>query len=178
MVVESEAARSMGVCASSTVARISECLSAYGLPTSVRALSACAGRSQLPSAPAVVAATLVDKKNTSSNGTPTVTRCVLVSDIGTVALSAGKHTHAVSTLLLTRLLSSDVLVSSVPSASCEQSFVVRVPGSKSVSNRTLLLAALCDRSVGIDGLLLSDDTQVCVCVSVRVLHVLVGLLAD
>jgi pentafunctional AROM polypeptide len=37
---------------------------------------------------------------------------------------------------------------------------VRVPGSKSISNRALLLAALAEGTCAIDGLLHSDDTQV------------------
>jgi 3-phosphoshikimate 1-carboxyvinyltransferase len=38
--------------------------------------------------------------------------------------------------------------------------VVRLPGSKSISNRTLLLAALCEGSTTIHDLLASDDTMV------------------
>lgn len=38
--------------------------------------------------------------------------------------------------------------------------VVRLPGSKSISNRTLLLAALCDGTTHIKDLLASDDTHV------------------
>lgn len=37
---------------------------------------------------------------------------------------------------------------------------VRLPGSKSISNRALLMAALCPEPTTIDGLLHSDDTQV------------------
>ena len=37
---------------------------------------------------------------------------------------------------------------------------VTLPGSKSISNRTLLLAALCDGETLIRGLLKSDDTDV------------------
>src|SRR6059036_718919 len=37
---------------------------------------------------------------------------------------------------------------------------VRLPGSKSISNRTLLLAALCEGSTTIVDLLASDDTLV------------------
>jgi 3-phosphoshikimate 1-carboxyvinyltransferase len=38
--------------------------------------------------------------------------------------------------------------------------VVRLPGSKSISNRTLLMAALCEGSTRIHDLLASDDTEV------------------
>ena len=38
--------------------------------------------------------------------------------------------------------------------------VVALPGSKSISNRTLLLAALCEGSTLVRGLLKSDDTDV------------------
>ncbi len=37
---------------------------------------------------------------------------------------------------------------------------LRVPGSKSISNRALLLAGFCDGTTVLEGLLLSDDTQV------------------
>ena len=37
---------------------------------------------------------------------------------------------------------------------------VQLPGSKSISNRTLLLAALCEGETRVQGLLKSDDTDV------------------
>ncbi|HEX8464598.1 MAG TPA: hypothetical protein VF627_08270, partial [Abditibacterium sp.] len=36
---------------------------------------------------------------------------------------------------------------------------VRVPGSKSITNRALLLAALCDGTSKLEGALFSDDTR-------------------
>ena len=40
---------------------------------------------------------------------------------------------------------------------------IQVPGSKSGSNRALLLAALAEGRCEMEGLLHSDDTQVCLC---------------
>src|SRR5262245_8392624 len=103
--------------------------------------------------------------------------------------TGGSYTHAVSRSLLHRLLSPSVRVCpstgaafpyfwmlsasglcggghhSFPlflTASIErlpQHFHVHVPGSKSVSNRALLLAALCNGPIVVHGLLVSEDTQ-------------------
>ena len=180
----------MGVTPSTVVARLSDCLAAYGLPTTVTELCTLAGCLAPLSAAAIVAATATDKKNasatssssSSSSAAPTSKlspssvpplsheapdiQCVLLSEIGTVAKQRGRYTHTVDPTVLTRLMSPAVVVrrGSLP---LPPHVTVTVPGSKSISNRTLLLAALCRQPVAIDGLLLSDDTQVrrcgCVC---------------
>jgi 3-phosphoshikimate 1-carboxyvinyltransferase len=43
-----------------------------------------------------------------------------------------------------------------------QPIIIRVPGSKSVSNRALLLAALASGKTRLKGLLMSDDTEACI----------------
>jgi 3-phosphoshikimate 1-carboxyvinyltransferase len=46
----------------------------------------------------------------------------------------------------------------VPTVSGPLNFTVAVPGSKSITNRALLIAALCDNSVSLDNVLFSDDS--------------------
>jgi len=46
----------------------------------------------------------------------------------------------------------------VPSRRCSSSFVAKVPGSKSLTNRALIAAILCDSPVTLNGCLESEDT--------------------
>jgi pentafunctional AROM polypeptide len=78
---------------------------------------------------------------------------VLLSGIGSVVQ---QHAMDVPDELLMRVVSRAIEV--VPSKPL--SGVIRVPGSKSISNRVLLLAAMGEGACKVSGLLHSDDTQV------------------
>jgi pentafunctional AROM polypeptide len=100
-------------------------------------------------------------------------KCVLLTAIGSTLDKPG-FVHSIPPHLLARLLSSAVSVhpetqpqlpALLPSPSVSSSsplpiIRVRTPGSKSLSNRALLLAGLCEGTTRITGLLDSDDTQV------------------
>ena len=159
MVKEAEAARALGHCDSALVNRVKRVCRALQLPVAVP--PRLAGGEGLR---AVLRRMGVDKKNTGggSSGESPAIKCVLLRAIGEVACPP--YAHSVPQRLLARLLGAEVELSPAPA----QQLVtpqsgptrVRVPGSKSVSNRALLLAGLSSGTTQISGLLASDDTQV------------------
>ncbi|KAI9915842.1 hypothetical protein PsorP6_007565 [Peronosclerospora sorghi] len=137
---EAEIARAMGVCSSATVARLRRCFAAYGLP--VRVPNHVATRD-------VIVKMEIDKKNSQG-----VKKIVLLEKIGKVL--SNPFARAVKDHQIELVLEKRIRV--VPGA--KASGTIRVPGSKSISNRLLLMAALGKGSCRISGLLHSDDTQV------------------
>lgn len=161
MVSELEIARALGYVGTSTIGRLKSLCEAFQLP--VRPPLQC---STPPGLHAVLSSMLLDKKNQAGGGSaaridPGVWT-VLLTQIGHVA--GPPYTHAVPSSLVQRVLSRAVTLLPQPVHMGEVSGTapkeVTVPGSKSVSNRVLLLSALVDGSVDIAGLLFSDDTQV------------------
>ncbi|TYZ61732.1 hypothetical protein PybrP1_012406 [[Pythium] brassicae (nom. inval.)] len=140
MIKEAEIARGMGLCSSATVGRLRRCLTAYGLPVRVPAGVATAD---------VLVKMEVDKKNSEG-----VKKIVLLERIG--AVLAHPYARAVQDAQIALALEPQVQLLPGPPARG----AVRVPGSKSISNRALLLAALGRGTCRISGLLHSDDTQV------------------
>ena len=158
MVVEAAAGAAMGITPPALPAILRRVLAGVGLPTRPpRAVAASdAGLSS------VLRYMAVDKKNSRDARGDVCVKCVLLSRLGAVA--SPPWTHAVPVPLLTRLLSAGVTIagaaplSPTPAAPA----VVAVPGSKSLSNRALLLAALASGTSHLRGLLASDDTAVMV----------------
>lgn len=140
MIKEAEIARGMGFCSSATVGRLRRCLTAYGLPVRVPANV---------STREVLVKMEVDKKNSQG-----VKKMILLEQIGSVV--ANPYARAVSDKQIELVLETHVQV--VPGAVAQGA--IRVPGSKSISNRVLLMAALGEGVCRINGLLHSDDTQV------------------
>lgn len=140
MIKEAEIARGMGLCASETVGRLRRCLLAYGLPVRVPDGVATAD---------VLVKMEVDKKNSQG-----VKKIVLLERIG--AVLAHPYARPVQDAQIALVLEKQVTV--VPGTLANGT--IRVPGSKSISNRALLLAALGRGTCRISGLLHSDDTQV------------------
>ena len=155
MVKEAEVARALHTCDGALVGRIKRLLKDYRLPTVLPAhLAEPAGVDQL------VRRMAVDKKNSGGAHGGVKIKCVLLQRIGAVA--APPFAHAVSEALLRRVLSTAVFVAP-PTATFEvpnAPIVVHVPGSKSVSNRALLLAGISQGTTRLRGLLSSDDTAV------------------
>jgi pentafunctional AROM polypeptide len=130
----------------------------HHLPTVIQLLDSY----NLPSQPPltlplgqVAAALLKDKKNVPlSPGSSSCVSLVIMSDIGRPL--ARKSLPAPTWLVLSTMARS---ISVAPPC---QPIVgeVRVPGSKSISNRALLLAALCPHPVQLNGILHCDDTRV------------------
>lgn len=91
----------------------------------------------------------LDKKNVGGKK-----RCVLLTKIGATLNDVAQ---LVDDEVLLRSVSKPIIV--IPPSSPIQGSI-RVPGSKSISNRVLLLAAMGEGECRVGGLLHSDDTQV------------------
>ncbi|KAF2133740.1 Pentafunctional AroM protein [Dothidotthia symphoricarpi CBS 119687] len=151
MVKEAELARYLGVLDPSAVARLTKCIASYGLPTSiadktVRRRSA----NKHCQVDELIKIMAIDKKNAGS-----IKKIVLLSGIGRTyekkASSVADHDIKIA------LFPSISVHPGVPS---DLSVTCTPPGSKSISNRVLVLAALGTGSCRITNLLHSDDTQV------------------
>lgn len=150
MIKEAELARHLGVLRPGVVARLAKCLSSYGLPTSPtdKRIQRLSGGKQCP-VDVLMEKMAVDKKNDGRRK-----KVVLLGAIGKThepRASYVKDDHI-------RIILSDSIEvhPGVPSTSNVQ---VTPPGSKSVSNRALVLAALGTGDCRIKNLLHSDDTE-------------------
>jgi pentafunctional AROM polypeptide len=139
MIAEAELARFLGFLHTSAIRRLDNVCRVFGLPVAIPDDLTAAELLERMS---------VDKKNIAS-------RChiVMLTSIGTVR--SHPWATAVDHNVLRGLVSSSITLK----PSCVDGTVL-VPGSKSVSNRVLLLAALGKGTCHIRGLLHSDDTQV------------------
>lgn len=151
MVLEATLARHLGVLEGGALSRLAKCLTSYGLPTSskdavVRERSA----NKHCSVEQLFSIMGVDKKNDGRKK-----RIVLLSGIGR---TYERQASVVADRDVKVVLSSGILVS--PSVSRSLSVSCTPPGSKSISNRALVLAALGSGPCRIRNLLHSDDTEV------------------
>lgn len=151
MVLEAILARHLGVLDGAAVARLVKCLSSYGLPVTpkdsvIRKRSA----NRRCSVDQLMSIMSVDKKNEGKSK-----RIVLLAAIGR---THEKKATVVADQDIRIVLSSAIQVSSTiprePKTECTP------PGSKSISNRALVLAALGKGHCRIHNLLHSDDTEV------------------
>ena len=151
MVLEAILARHLGFLNNSIVARLTKCITSYKLPITVNdkiMRKRSAGRNC--SVDQLMIALGTDKKNDGKNK-----RVVLLEDIGHVH---GRQASVVADEDIRIVLSSGIKVRSLPSESLNVSCTP--PGSKSISNRALVLAALGNGTCRIKNLLHSDDTEV------------------
>ncbi|GBF65730.1 pentafunctional AROM polypeptide [Trichophyton mentagrophytes] len=151
MIKEVELARYLGVLKGAAVARLAKCLTRYGLPTSlkdarIRRLSA--GK-KCP-VDKLIAFMAVDKKNDGP-----MKKVVLLSAIGR---TYEQKASVVSNEQLKVILAPSVEV--YPGIPKSLQVTCTPPGSKSISNRALVLAALGSGTCRIRNLLHSDDTEV------------------
>ncbi|KAI9784662.1 MAG: 3-dehydroquinate dehydratase (3-dehydroquinase) [Peltula sp. TS41687] len=150
MVKEAELSRFLGTLRPGAVARLVKCISSYGLPTSlqdsrIRKLSA----GKICRLDDLLSRMAVDKKNDGRKK-----KIVLLSAIGR---TYEPKASVVSDQNIRIVMSSQVIVN--PVSSPPQHVEVIPPGSKSVSNRALVLAALGSGTCRIGNLLHSDDTD-------------------
>ena len=151
MVLEALLARYLGVLKGGAVARLIECLTSYELPTSYKD-AIVQERSANKRCPVdqLLSIMSVDKKNDGRKK-----RIVLLSGIGRT------HEPRASVVAdgdIRIVLSSAIVVS--PSIERALNVSCTPPGSKSISNRALVLAALGQGPCRITNLLHSDDTEV------------------
>ncbi|KAJ1940180.1 3-dehydroquinate dehydratase (3-dehydroquinase), partial [Linderina macrospora] len=156
-VLEAEIARRLGHIGEVGVARLTRCLRAYGLPTAIDdpIIRKLAGDAKLKE---VRPARLMDVMRVDKKNVGTQKRIVLLKRLGEcVELKPSNVDDA----MIEEVISAGVLVKTVAEAAASNAPVVVVPpGSKSISNRALVLAALGSGECRIRNLLHSDDTQV------------------
>ncbi|KAL1988781.1 hypothetical protein VTN96DRAFT_7665 [Rasamsonia emersonii] len=151
MVKEAELARYLGILKGVAVARVVKCLSSYGLPTSlkdqrVRKLSA----GKHCSLEQIMANMALDKKNDGPKK-----KIVLLSAIGR---TYEQKASVVANEAIRAVLAPSIEVQ--PGVPKTLNVTCVPPGSKSISNRALVLAALGSGTCRIKNLLHSDDTEV------------------
>ncbi|KAG0651299.1 3-dehydroquinate synthase [Hyphodiscus hymeniophilus] len=150
MIKEAELARHLGVLKPGAVARLVKCIASYGLPTSLqdkRIHKLTAGK-RCP-VDLLLKKMGVDKKNDGKKK-----KIVLLSAIGK---THEEKASVVEDRAIRIVLSDSIVVTpGVPKSLNNQ---VTPPGSKSISNRALVLAALGTGPCRIKNLLHSDDTE-------------------
>jgi pentafunctional AROM polypeptide len=151
MVKEAELARHLGILKPGAVARLVKCIASYGLPTSTEnPLVQKRSAGKKCSVNTLLEKMAVDKKNDGKKK-----KIVLLSAIG--------RTHEMKASVVEDrsiriVLSPGIVVS--PGVPKSLKVEVIPPGSKSVSNRALVMAALGLGACRIRNLLHSDDTEV------------------
>ncbi|KDQ51853.1 hypothetical protein JAAARDRAFT_163255 [Jaapia argillacea MUCL 33604] len=148
---EAEVARQLGILNQVAIGRLARCLKAYNLPISVTDPRIAS----LPAAKLLTVERLldimkVDKKNSGSQK-----KIVLLSRIGK---TYEEKASDVSDQIIAKILSDAVKV--IPGVPSKDPVRMATPGSKSISNRALVLAALGKGTCRLKNLLHSDDTQV------------------
>ncbi|KAK5126142.1 hypothetical protein LTR85_011497 [Meristemomyces frigidus] len=150
MVKEAELARYLGILDPGAVARLTKCIASYGLPTSVHDKLITKHTKKICPADELLKKMAVDKKNAGSQK-----KIVLLSAIGKCYEPSA-----------TKVADKDIRIVLCPAImvrpgvrSKELKVECKPPGSKSISNRVLLLAALGEGECRISNLLHSDDTQ-------------------
>ncbi|KAJ4474406.1 Shikimate dehydrogenase [Lentinula aciculospora] len=151
MILEAELSRQMGILSQVSVGRLARCLKAYNLPVSL----VDPRIADLPSAKLITVERLldimrVDKKNQGNDK-----KIVLLSRIGA---TYEQKASVVPDSLISKTLSESVTV--IPGIPSFNPVKMTTPGSKSISNRALVLAALGTGTCRLTNLLHSDDTQV------------------
>ncbi|KAI9839686.1 MAG: 3-dehydroquinate dehydratase (3-dehydroquinase) [Sclerophora amabilis] len=150
MVKEAELARLLGVLKPTAVARLVKCLTLYGLPSSLqdkRIINLSAGKHC--HVDELISIMAVDKKNDGQKK-----KIVLLSGIGR---TFEPKASTVADRDIRIVLSPEIIAA--PQAEANLNVSCIPPGSKSVSNRALVLAALGSGSCRIKNLLHSDDTE-------------------
>ncbi len=151
MVKEAELARHLGILKPGAVARLVKCIASYGLPVSLED-SLVQKRSAGKKCPVD---TLLEKMGLDKKNDGKKKKIVLLSAIG--------QTHepkasVVEDRSIRIVLSPGIIISpGVPNSSKVE---ITPPGSKSISNRALVMAALGLGTCRIKNLLHSDDTEV------------------
>lgn len=151
IILEAEVARQLGVLSQVAVGRLTRCLQAYNLPVSLtdRRITSLPKSSQL-SVDHLLDIMRIDKKNSGP-----AKKIVLLSRIGK---THEEKASVVADSVIRRVLCEAVVIQSTkPSKS---PVTLATPGSKSISNRALVLAALGKGTCRIQNLLHSDDTAV------------------
>ena len=151
MILEAEVSRQLGILSQVGVGRLSRCLQAYNLPISLSdSRIANLPAAKLLSVDCLLDFMRVDKKNSGPQK-----KIVLLKRIGK---TFEEKATVVKDEIIAKTLTEAVRV--VPGLPTKNPVKMSTPGSKSISNRALVLAALGKGTCRLKNLLHSDDTQV------------------
>lgn len=152
MIKEAELSRYLGILSPTQVARLSKILVAYGLPVSAdeKWFKDLTLNKKTP-LDVLLSKMSIDKKNDGSKK-----KVVILESIGKCY---GQSAHVVSDEDLRFILTDETLVYPFEKKEEVKETIVIPPGSKSISNRALVLAALGKGTCKIKNLLHSDDTK-------------------
>lgn len=152
MIKEAELSRYWGILSSTQVARLTKILSAYGLPVSPdeKWFKELTLHKKTP-LDVLLKKMSIDKKNDGSKK-----KVVILETIGSCY---GQSAQYVTDEDLRFVLTDETLVYPFEETDSNQNKVISPPGSKSISNRALILAALGKGTCKIKNLLHSDDTK-------------------
>ena len=151
MILEAEISRQMGILSQVGVGRLNRCLKAYNLPVTL----ADPRISALPASKLLTVDRLLDIMRIDKKNSGPEKKIVILSSIG--ATYEQKAT-VVRDAIISKTLSEAAKV--IPGLPKNHPVTMQTPGSKSVSNRVLVLAALGQGTCRLRNLLHSDDTQV------------------
>jgi pentafunctional AROM polypeptide len=151
MILEAEVSRQMGIMGQVGVGRLSRCLKAYNLPVSLSDQRI----KSLASAKMLTVDRLLDIMKIDKKNSGTGKKVVLLSTIGT---THEQKATVVSDHVIAKTLSEAAKV--IPGSPGKDPVCMATPGSKSISNRVLVLASLGKGVCRLKNLLHSDDTQV------------------
>ncbi|KAG9286466.1 hypothetical protein G9A89_014632 [Geosiphon pyriformis] len=156
MLKEAEIARNLGYLNQVGVGRLSRCLQNYGLPVSLEEQKILKLiDNKYCSVERLLDIMKVDKKNQGDKK-----KIVMLSSIGS---TYEKKATVVSDEVIRKALSPSIKILPMEPkllSAPNSEVIISTPGSKSVSNRALILASLGEGTCRIKGLLHSDDTQV------------------
>ncbi|KAJ7472306.1 Shikimate dehydrogenase [Mycena galericulata] len=151
MILEAEISRQMGILSQVGVGRLTRCLKAYNLPVSLTDPRIA----NIPAAKLLTVDRLLDIMRIDKKNSGDGKKVVILSKIG--ATYEPKAT-VIRDAVIAKTLSDAVKV--VPGIPTHHPVKMATPGSKSISNRALVLAALAQGTCRLKNLLHSDDTQV------------------
>ncbi|GBC05867.1 hypothetical protein RclHR1_06490002 [Rhizophagus clarus] len=153
MMKEAEIARNLGYLNQVAVSRLCKVLQDYGLPVSLdeKKVKDLVGK-KFCTVDKLMEIMKVDKKNQGDQK-----KIVMLSSIGN---TYEKKATIVSDSVIRKILSPAIKVLPFTSNISSTHVTMTTPGSKSISNRALILAALGNGTCRLKGPLYSDDTQV------------------
>lgn len=151
MILEAEISRQMGILTQVGVGRLTRCLKAYNLPVSLSDPRIAS----LPAAKLLTVDRLLDVMRIDKKNSGAEKKIVILSRIG--ATYEQKATVVRDSIIEKTLSEAAKVVSGIPA---HHPVKMATPGSKSISNRALVLAALAKGTCRLTNLLHSDDTQV------------------
>jgi pentafunctional AROM polypeptide len=151
MILEAELSRQLGHLGQVAIGRLTRCLKAYNLPVTL----SDGLFTKTPASSGLTTDRLLDIMRIDKKNSGPTKKIVLLSRIGA---TVEPRATGVPDEEIRKVLSGGVII--VPGIPSKDPLVMATPGSKSISNRALVLAALGQGTCRLKNLLHSDDTQV------------------